>query len=45
MVFSLNDAIEEREWRIVHTGVGAMVNALTTALGLLHNVVTPAGQV
>jgi hypothetical protein len=45
MLFALDDTVEKREWGSVHTGIKSVVHALTTALGLLHNVITPAGLV
>jgi hypothetical protein len=34
-LFTLDDAAEEREWGSIHTGVGTMAHALTTALSAL----------
>ena len=45
MLFALDDAIEEREWGRVHSGVRIAVNALTTVLNSLQDVVMPVGQV
>ena len=45
MLFALDDATEEREWESVHTEVGSVVHALTTALSSLRDVIAPVGQV
>ena len=45
MLFALDDAMEEREWGSIHTEVGTMVRALTTALSSLCDVIATVGQV
>ena len=45
MLFILDDAAEEREWGSVHTEVGTVVRALTTALSSFRDVITSVGQV
>jgi hypothetical protein len=45
MLFALDDVVEKGEWESVHMGVESVFHALTTTLGSLHDVVTPASQV
>jgi hypothetical protein len=45
MLFTVDDAAEEKEWGSVHTEVGTTVHALTTALSSLHDVITLVCQV
>ena len=43
MLFTLNDAVEKREWGSIHVEVGTMVRALTTVLSSLQDVIAPVG--
>jgi len=45
MIFTLDDAMEKREWGSIHMEVGTMVHALTTALSSLQDVIALVGQV
>ena len=44
-LFAFDDVEEERECESVHTEIGDTVRALTTMLGLMHDIVAPVGQV
>ena len=45
MLFALDNTTKEREWGSIHTEVGTVVHALTTALSSLCDVIAPVGQV
>ena len=38
-LLTLDDIMEEREWGSIHTKVGTVVSALTTALGSLRDII------
>ena len=44
-VVTLDYAVEEREWGSVHMEVGDAVQALTTMLSSMHDIVALVGQV
>jgi hypothetical protein len=44
-LFTLDDAIEGKDWERVETGVGLTAHVLNTALGALRDVIDPIGQV
>ena len=44
-VFTLDDPVEEKDWRSVRSGLESVVRSLTDVLGVLKDDITPAGQV
>jgi hypothetical protein len=44
-LFTFDDAVKEKDWEKVETGVELMARTLNTTLGALRDVVDPIGQV
>ena len=44
-LFTLDDATKSMEWKSLDIGIASMLKALNHAMGALHDIVVPSGQV
>jgi hypothetical protein len=44
-LFTLDDAVEDMQWKSINIRVSSAFEALNNAMGMLHDVITSADQV